>query len=315
MTPAPRPLRIGTRASALAQWQAEHVADGLSSIPGAPSPELVLIRTEGDRVLDVPLSKLQGKAFFTKEIEEALLSKRVDVAVHSLKDLPTTSPPGLRLAAVMEREDPRDVLLSAKEASLEALEAGSRVGTSSLRRRALLAHSRPDLTLLELRGNVPTRIGKLDAGEYDAIVLAAAGVIRLGMAARISSFLPVETFLPAVSQGAIGVQIRDDDPEVGGRIEALDHAPTRISTTAERAFLRHLEGGCQVPVGAHAQVNEGRLYISGVICSLDGTQAVTGSLSGPAQDPDALGTALARELESRGGEAILRSIREGTGGG
>ncbi len=228
MTPPLERIRIGTRGSALARWQAEHVAAALGRLPGAPTTELVLIKTEGDRIQDVPLSKVQGKAFFTKEIEEALLRDQVDVAVHSLKDLATSMPPGLTLGAVMEREDPRDALLCPLSKGLAPsgeLPHGARVGTSSLRRRALLARWRPDLELAELRGNVPTRIRKLDEGDYDAIVLAAAGVKRLGLAHRISAYLPFESFLPAVSQGAVGVQIRADDAEVARWVEALGSSP------------------------------------------------------------------------------------------
>ena len=304
-------LRIGTRDSALARWQAEHVAAAIRALPGAPEPELVLIKTEGDLIQDVPLSQVDGKAFFTKEIEDALLTRRVDVAVHSLKDLATEMPAGLTLGAVMEREDPRDALLASGPLAPEDLPEGARVGTSSLRRRALLARWRSDLTLLELRGNVPTRIGKLDAGDYDAIILAAAGVKRLGLEDRISAYLPLESFLPAVSQGAVGVQIRDDDPEVATWVDALEHASTRVATTAERAFLRTVEGGCHVPVGVLAEVDGEVLRLRAVVCSLAGDASVEGSLSGPLSEAEGLGVALAQELLGRGGEEILREIRKG----
>jgi hydroxymethylbilane synthase len=306
-------LRIGTRASALARWQAEHVAAAIRSLPGAPDPELVLIKTEGDLIQDVPLSQVDGNAFFTKEIEEALLNDTVDLAVHSLKDLATNMPPGLRLGAVLEREDPRDALIASGPASLDDLPRGARVGTSSLRRRALLARWRPDLDLLELRGNVPTRIRKLDEGGYDAIVLAAAGVKRLGMEDRISSFLPFERFLPAVSQGAIGIQIRSKDGRVGEWVDQLDHISTRTATSAERALLRTLEGGCHVPVGGFCQVDGDTLSLKGIICSLDGRESVEGETSGPAEEAEALGLALAQDLLGRGGEAILDGIRKAGG--
>ncbi len=313
--PEDRPLRIGTRASALARWQAEHVASALRALPGAPEPELVLIKTEGDRIQDVPLSQVPGKAFFTKEIEEALLTDRVDLAVHSLKDLATEMPPGLALGSILKREDPRDALIAGGTESLEDLPNAARVGTSSLRRRALLARWRPDLRLVELRGNVPTRIRKLDEGGYDAIVLAAAGVKRLGMEDRISSFLPFERFLPAVSQGAIGIQIRSQDEAVARWVEALDDAPTRLATSAERALLRTLEGGCHVPVGAFAEpVGEG-LHLRAVVCSVDGATSVEGETSGSSEDPERLGVALAGDLLARGGADILDRIRKEGGGG
>lgn len=308
-------LRIGTRASALARWQAEHVAAALKALPGAPEPELVLIKTEGDRIQDVPLSQVDGKAFFTKEIEEALLTDRADIAVHSLKDLATEMPPGLSLGAVLEREDPRDVLIARDATALEDLPSGARIGTSSLRRRALLARWRPDLELVELRGNVPTRIEKLDRGGYDAVVLAAAGVKRLGLADRISSYLPFDRFLPAVSQGAIGVQIRSGDEAVARWVAALDHPLTRFATTAERAFLRTVEGGCHVPVGAFGESDgEDALCLRAVVCSLDGSSSVEGRTSGPAANAGAMGIALARDLLGRGGHDILDGIRKAGGG-
>ncbi len=307
-------IRIGTRGSALARWQAEHVAAALEALPGAPDPELVLIRTEGDRIQDVPLSQVDGKAFFTKEIEEALLNRKVDVAVHSLKDLATEMPGGLALGAVMEREDPRDVLLAGDLTHPDQLPERARVGTSSLRRRAFLARWRSDLTLLELRGNVPTRIEKMERGDYDGIVLAAAGVKRLGLEDLISAYLPFDGFLPAVSQGAVGVQIREGDEETSRWVEGLDHEPTRLATTAERALLKTVEGGCHVPVGALGEVEGEVLRLRAMVCSLDGTQAVDGALSGPLAEAEGLGVALAQELLGRGGDEILREIRKVEGG-
>ena len=312
-------IRIGTRGSALARWQAEYVAAKLKANPGVPDPELILIKTEGDRIQDVPLSQVQGKAFFTKEIEEALLQNQVDMAVHSLKDLATEMPLGLTLGAVMEREDPRDALLFSQPHepvhTPEDMPRGAKVGTSSLRRRALLARWRPDLQLAELRGNVPTRIRKLDEGDYDAIILAAAGVKRLGLAHRISACLPVETFLPAVSQGAIGVQIRADDADVAEWVEGLEHPETRAATTAERALLRTMEGGCQIPVGAFAEVEETGLRLRGVVCSLDGIRGVGGEISGSLEDAEKLGVALAEKLLRQGGGEILDEIRSESGEG
>jgi hydroxymethylbilane synthase len=315
VTPEPKRLRIGTRASALARWQADYVAHALASLPGAPIPEIVLIRTEGDRIQDLPLSQVKGKSFFTKEIEDALLEDRADIAVHSLKDLATELPPGLVLGAVMDREDPRDALLTSHgPMEPDDLPEGARIGTSSLRRKALLARWRPDLVLAELRGNVPTRIGRLDAGDYDGIVLAAAGVRRLGLEERISALLPLNPFVPAVSQGAIGVQIRGGDDRVARWVGALDHAETRAATAAERAFLRRVEGGCQIPVGAFAEPFSGGLRLHAVICALDGTEAVEGEISGSSTEAEKLGRVLAEDLLAQGGDVILGRIREGADG-
>jgi hydroxymethylbilane synthase len=308
-------LRIGTRGSALALWQAEHVAAALAALPGCPEPELVVLKTQGDRIQDLPLSQVDGEAFFTKEIEDALLQDRVDLAVHSLKDLATEIPTGLTLGAVMAREDPRDVLLARGSLDPESLAEGARVGTSSLRRRALLARWRPDLELAELRGNVPTRIRKLDEGVYDAIVLAAAGVKRLGLEDRVSAYLPLDLVLPAVSQGALGVQIRVGDDGVDSWVRRLDDSATRAATTAERACLRTLEGGCQVPVGALAEVDGEELHLRGVVCSLDGARSVEGEVRGSVVEADGLGVRLAGDLLAQGGDGILEEIRARTSGG
>jgi hydroxymethylbilane synthase len=302
-------LRIGTRGSALALWQARHVAARLAALAGAPQTEIVEIRTQGDHVLDVPLSQVEGKAFFTKEIEEALLEGRVDLAVHSLKDLPTELPAGLALGAVLEREDPRDVLLTRDGTRFEDLPAGAVVGTSSLRRRALLARWRPDVELAELRGNVGTRVRKLDEGHYDAIVLAAAGVKRLGLEERIGEYLPVDRVPPAVAQGAVAVEVRDGDARVLAVVGRLNHAATRAAAEAERALLNTLEGGCQVPVGALAAIEEGELALHATICSLDGARSVSGRRAGPVGDAAAIGRALANDLLGEGGDAILAAIR------
>jgi|CXWL01.1.fsa_nt_gi hydroxymethylbilane synthase len=304
-----RPLRIGTRGSDLALWQSRHVAALLAALPGAPPTELVIIKTEGDRIQDVPLSQVAGKAFFTKEIEDALLADRVDLAVHSLKDLATLMPPGLAVGAVLEREDPRDVLIASGGRDLDRLPAGARVGTSSLRRRALLARWRPDLELVELRGNVPTRVERVAEGRYDAIVLAAAGIKRLGLAGHITAFLPMDRVLPAVAQGAVAIQLRADDARTRQWVAQLDHATTRAATTAERAFLRRLEGGCQIPVGAHAAIADGRLALAGVVCALDGRRSLESNLEGAVADAEALGTALAEQLLAQGAAEILDAIR------
>jgi len=244
-------LRIGTRASALALWQARHVESLIRALPGAPPVELVPITTTGDVRTDVPLWAIRGRAFFTKELDRALAEGRIDIAVHSLKDLPTAMEPGLALAAVLTREDPRDALISRDGVSLAQLPRGARLGTSSLRRRAFLTRARPDLTLLELRGNVPTRLERLERGDYDAIVLATAGLKRLGLAQRISQHLSAEEFPPAVSQGAIGICTRADDRHSSDWLKPLEDAATRLATTAERALLERMEAtaGAAVALG------------------------------------------------------------------
>ncbi len=300
-----RLLRIGTRGSQLALWQARRVAQLITRQPNAPAVELVEIRTEGDARTDVPLWQLGGRAFFTREIDRALLAGEVDLAVHSLKDLATGLDAGLAIAAVLERADCRDAFVSRIAARLEDLPHGARVGTSSLRRRAFLARARPDLTLLELRGNVPTRIERLAEGRYDAIVLAAAGLARLGLEAHIRSLLPIGAFPPAVSQGAIAVVTREGEDEVARWLAALDHAPTRLATTAERALLRRVEGGCQVPLGALATLEGPRLSLEACVCAQDGSAAIRAADA--AEVPAEAGAALqaARELGERVGAELL----------
>ncbi len=311
-----RTLRIGTRGSELALWQAHHVAALLDRLDGAPQIEIIEIRTEGDHVLDRPLSEVPGKAFFTKEIEEALAAGHVDLAVHSLKDLPTELPQGLALAAVLEREDPRDVWLArggTAGAGFAALAAGSRVGTSSLRRRALLARHRPDLELVDLRGNVPTRVRRVEEGKYDAIILAAAGVKRLGLERHITEYLPLDRFLPAVAQGAVAVEIRARDEATREWVRRLDHPPTHVATAAERALLATLEGGCQVPVGALATLAGEELRLVAEVVAIDGSRQVRGESRGSVSRPEELGRSLAGELVARGAGEILASIRRAGG--
>lgn len=304
-----RTIRLGTRASRLALWQAEHVQSLLTASPDAPAVDIITISTEGDRIRDVPLSQVKGQAFFTKEIEQALLDEHIDLAVHSMKDLATEMPEGLALAAVPEREDHRDVLVSRTGVGLEDLPSGATVGTSSLRRKAFIAHLRPDLELRELRGNVPTRLGKLDAGAYDAVMLAAAGVIRLGLAERISEVLDPAVFPPAPAQGALALQTRADDAWTRRRIEALDHPQTRRATTAERSLLRRVEGGCQVPVGVSSTISGDTIELQALVSSLDGTDTVDGTLSGPLDRAAEIGRDLAEILLGKGGDRILAAIR------
>ena len=304
-------LRIGTRASALALWQARHVAARLAAQPGAPAAELVHISTSGDLEREVPLWQVGGRAFFTREIDRALLAGSVDVAVHSLKDLATQLEAGLTLAATLPRADPRDALVSRSGAKLTELPRGARIGTSSLRRRAFLARLRPDAALLELRGNVPTRIERLRRGDYDAIVLAAAGLARLGLEAQVTEYLDAGAFPPAVAQGVIGVCARAEDEATLRWVAPLDDARARIAVTAERALLRRLEGGCQVPLGALATVREGTLTLEVSVCALDGSRCLSARGQAPAAQHEAaaLGTRIAEELIKRGAGELVAHER------
>ena len=305
-------VRIGTRASALALWQAHHVESLIGSLPGAPAVELVHIKTEGDVRTDVPLWALQGKAFFTKEIDRALLAGEVDVAVHSLKDLSTVLEPGLELAATLPREDPRDALLTRDGAGLAELPPGARLGTSSLRRRAFVSRVRPDVQLLELRGNVPTRIERLKNGDYDAIILAYAGLRRLGLQEHVSQLLATDVFPPAVSQGVIGVCCRADDAETLKWLRPLDDRAARLATTAERALLRRLEGGCQVPLGAIGTTATNTLHLHAVVCALDGSECLSanGEADTTVEQAAALGARVAEELLAKGAARLIAQERQ-----
>jgi hydroxymethylbilane synthase len=305
-------LRIGTRASALALWQARHVESLIRGLDGAPAVELVHIKTEGDVRTDVPLWALGGKAFFTKEIDRALLAGEVDVAVHSLKDLSTVLEPGIDFAAALTREDPRDALLSRGGETLATLPPGARVGTSSLRRRAFLSRIRPDLKLLELRGNVPTRVERMKKGDYDAIVLASAGLKRLGLQDHISELLLSDDFPPAVSQGVIGVCCRTGDESTLKWLRPLDDAASRLATTAERALLRSLEGGCQVPLGALGTAIGGTVHLYAGVCALDGSEwlSARGATEASVEQAAALGRRIAEELLSKGAARLIASERE-----
>jgi hydroxymethylbilane synthase len=306
-------LVIGSRGSKLALWQSEWVKARLEALDPQASVRIEIIKTSGDVMRDVPLATIGGQGAFTKELEVALLERRVDIAVHSLKDLPTVTPEGLTIAAVPEREDPRDALvlradLRLQNPSLKNLPQGATVGTSSLRRIAQLKHLRPDVQIKDLRGNVDTRLRKLDAGDYDAIILACAGLRRLGLGHRISS--PVETaeMLPAVSQGALGIETRADNAQANSLVSRLNHAPTRTAALAERALLRSLGGGCQVPIAAHATVSEGRLRLDGLVASLDGAQVIRDAIEGDAADADGVGEALAARMSERGAAALLTDL-------
>ena len=301
-------LKIGTRQSLLALWQSNHIAACLRK--QYPDCEVVLkkIVPKGDRILDVPLAQIGGKGLFTKEIEEDLLSGEVDLAVHSLKDMPTVLPEGLCLTAITERANVGDAFVSNKYNSFAELPLGAVVGTSSLRRKAQLLAARPDLTIRDLRGNVDTRLRKLDEDLYDAIILAAAGLERLGHGDRIKAVIPSSVCLPAVGQGALAIECRTNDAEVRQMLDFLNDVPTVYATNAERAFLGLLEGGCQVPIGVHADVEGDKIKIEAIIAALDGSTVLRDTVEGPASDAVALGQALGRKMLANGGQEILAAI-------
>lgn len=301
-------LIIGTRQSLLAMWQSNYIAGRLrEEYPGC-EVTLKKIVTKGDRILDVPLAKIGGKGLFTKEIEQELLDGTIDLAVHSLKDMPTVLPEGLCLTAITERANAGDAFVSNKYSSIEELPEGSVLGTSSLRRRAQLLARRPDLKIVDLRGNVDTRLKKLDEGQMDAIILAAAGLTRLGHADRIKEIIPQSYCLPAVGQGALAIECRTDNFKVRQMLDFLNDTSTKQATDAERAFLGLLEGGCQVPIGVHAEVNEGRIAMEAVIASLDGSTVLRDTAEGNAADAVTLGRALGQKMLDNGGREILAAI-------
>jgi hydroxymethylbilane synthase len=302
-------LRLGTRKSPLALWQAEHVrARLLEQNPGL-AVELVRITTEGDQILDRSLARVGGKGLFIKELEQALLEGRIDLAVHSLKDMTVSLPPGLHLAAILEREDPRDAFVSSRFASLRELPAASRLGTASLRRQCQIRAAFPALQVVMLRGNVNTRLAKLDTGEFDAILLATAGLKRLGFEARIRARLEPDECLPAVGQGAVCIECRAGDTATNALLSRLDHDTTRTCTSAERAFNAELEGGCQVPIGGFAVLEGGStLYLRGLVGDPDGSRVIRGELRGHAADAERLGRELAKDLLARGARKILDKV-------
>jgi len=304
-------IRIATRRSPLAKWQANHVAGLLRAQEPGLEVRLHELVTKGDKILEVPLAAVGGKGLFVKEIEDAVLAREAEIAVHSMKDLPALLAPGLVVAAVPEREDPRDALCSRKARSLADLPKGARVGTSSLRRGAQLKALRPDLRIEMVRGNVETRLRKGET-ELDAVVLAYAGLLRLGLAGRASYVFDPAEMLPAVAQGALALEARADDAATLGRLARLEHLESRVRVEAERGFLKRLEGGCQVPLAGHAVVEGGRVLLRGLVASLDGTRVVKGERSGPAADAARIGEALAEELLSKGAAAILKEC-EGVG--
>jgi hydroxymethylbilane synthase len=305
---------IGSRGSKLALWQSEWVKARLEALGADVSVRIEILKTKGDVMRDVPLAVIGGQGAFTKELEVALLDGRIDVAVHSLKDLPTVIPEGLSITATPEREDARDALVlradndDVRNASVKNISEGATIGTSSLRRIAQLKHLRPDIQIKDLRGNVDTRLRKLDAGEYDALILASAGLRRLGLAGRISAAIDTEEMLPAVSQGALGIETRDGDAETNALVSRLDDTRTRAAVLAERALLRALGGGCQVPIAAHATVKGDVLRLDGLVASLDGREVIRDRIEGDAAEAAHVGEALAARMLERGAGVLLADM-------
>ena len=301
-------LRIATRKSPLALWQANHVRDALLARHPELIVELVTMTTQGDKILDTPLAKIGGKGLFVKELELGLLEGRADLAVHSMKDVPVDFPDGLEIASILPREDPRDAFISNLYQSLEALPVAARVGTSSLRRQCQLRALRKDLEIIDLRGNVNTRLKKLDDGEYDAILLASAGMKRMGWKARITQILGTDVLLPAIGQGAIGIECRMHDERVLTYINELNDSHTAVRLRAERAFNQRLMGGCQVPIGGYAELDHGVIVLRGLVGNPDGSTMVQGVVSGRPEDAEELGQVLADDLLSRGAREILDEV-------
>jgi hydroxymethylbilane synthase len=303
------PIKIGTRGSKLALWQANWVQSVLKQKSPSQAVELVTIKTQGDKILDVPLAKVGGKGLFVKEIEQALLARRIDIAVHSMKDMPADIPEGLYIGAIPERENPLDVFISRSGAGFNELAGGSVVGTSSLRRSAQLHYARPDMVTQPIRGNLDTRLKKLESENFDALVLAAAGVKRLNLEHKITEYLDPELMLPAIGQGALCIEIRKDDSIVGSLVASLDHAATRAAVTAERAFLKRLEGGCQVPIAGHGRISENQFTLTGLVAEVDGTRVIKGEKSGPLNASTSIGIELAEELLAKGADKILEKLK------
>jgi len=303
-------IRIATRKSPLAMWQAEHVAAALKAAHPGLEVEILGMSTQGDKILDTPLAKIGGKGLFVKELEARMLEGDADIAVHSMKDVPVELPEGLHLAVIMEREDPTDAFVSNKFTSLDELPEGAVVGTSSLRRQCQLSDRRPDLEIKSLRGNVNTRLQKLDDGEYDAIILASAGLIRLGFADRIRHSLDTEDSLPAIGQGAVGIECRSDDPRVNALLAPLHHKDTADRVTAERAMNARLEGGCQVPIGGHAILEGDEIFMRGLVGTVDGSEVIRAEIRGSREQAAELGVVVAEELLAHGADTILRELYE-----
>ncbi|MDH3633071.1 MAG: hydroxymethylbilane synthase [Gammaproteobacteria bacterium] len=310
MTETRSELRIATRASPLALWQAEHVAARLEALHSHLKVSLVTMKTRGDKMLDSPLAKVGGKGLFVKELEQGLLDGRADLAVHSLKDVPVHFPDGLELALVMEREDPRDAFVSNRYARLSEMPDGTLVGTSSLRRQTQLRERYPGLRVDWLRGNVNTRLSKLDAGEFDAIILAAAGLQRLGFAERIKVAIEPEECLPAIGQGVLGIEIRGDDQQLRELIAPLEHTETTLRIVAERALNQTLNGGCQVPIAGYAVLEQDQIYLRGLVGEPDGSKILRAEIRGNRSEAHDLGVQLAHQLLAQGADSILARLRD-----
>jgi hydroxymethylbilane synthase len=303
------PIKIGTRGSKLALWQANWVKSVLQNkFPSTPI-ELIIIKTQGDKILDVPLAKVGGKGLFVKEIEQSLLSRRIDIAVHSMKDMPADIPQGLCIGAIPERENPADVFISSSGAGFNDLAAGSAIGTSSLRRGAQLRHARPDIVIRSIRGNLDTRLKKLESEAFDALVLAAAGVKRLNLEHKITEYLDLDFMLPAIGQGALCIETRKDDAIVGPLVASLDHASTRAVVAGERAFLNRLEGGCQVPIAGHGRINGNQFVLTALVAEIDGSRVIKGKKTGLLNSSETIGIDLAEELLARGADKILKKLK------
>lgn len=302
---------VGSRDSALAMWQTRWVVEQLEQLNPDKNFEIVSMKTKGDKLLDVALAKIGDKGLFTKELEVAMQLEEIDFAVHSLKDMPTSLPDGLTIGAVCKRDNPGDALISKDGRKLEQLPQGARIGTSSLRRCAQLLNYRPDFQLEALRGNLNTRMKKLQSEALDAIILAAAGITRMGWDDRIAEIIPFDICLPAVGQGAITIECRENDQDILGILKGVEHVHTRIATNAERALLRHLEGGCQVPIGAYGEVIEGRLSLTAIVASLDGTEIIRANGEASMADAEKLGVAVGDQLLALGGKKILEQVRAG----
>ncbi|MBK1645781.1 hydroxymethylbilane synthase [Thiocapsa imhoffii] len=303
-------IRIATRKSPLAMWQAEHVSALLRARHADLEVQIIGMTTKGDKILDAPLAKVGGKGLFVKELEQGMLDGEADIAVHSMKDVPVDFPEGLHLAVIMDREDPRDAFVSNHYATLDELPRGACVGTSSLRRQCQIADRRPDLRIEPLRGNVNTRLAKLDAGEYDAIILAAAGLMRLGFEARIRGRIALADSLPAIGQGAIGIECRCADERIHALIDPLHHRDTAERVRAERAMNARLHGGCQVPIAGHAIIEGERLQLQGLVGTPDGSRILRAQAEGPRDQPEAIGTEVADALLAQGAGEILSALQE-----
>lgn len=301
-------LRIATRKSQLALWQAEYVSRLLKEAHPDLQIELIKMSTQGDKILDTPLAKVGGKGLFVKELELGMLDGAADIAVHSMKDVPVEFPEGLHLPVICPREDPRDAFVSTQFTGLDVLPVGARVGTSSLRRQCQLRENRPDLTIVDLRGNVNTRLQKLDDGDYDAIILAAAGLIRLGFHTRIRQFIEPEVSLPAIGQGAVGIECRVNDPYVNELIAPLNDIKTATRVRAERAMNARLQGGCQVPIAGYAELEKGVLFLRGLVGEPDGSEIIRGDIAGAPDNAEEMGRVLADDLLSRGAGRILQAL-------